>query len=189
MQNSMLTCFHLVTQAGDWGYFVSNLLVFFPIHSLTIHADYTQISQYVWRETRKSLAYKLPCVSAQEQPPHCRPSQCPLFPRLPPPSFSQPSMLLSHLLSYIPFNSYTEQESNGIKRALAFRKGGAGYHAIQSTKPQTLGYSLADSPVGLLAWIYEKLVLAVDGYEWEDDEGLSPSQLKLALLTSFFIKC
>ena len=38
--------------------------------------------------------------------------------------------------------------------------------------PQTLGYSLADSPVGLLAWIYEKLVTWTDEYPWDDDEGL-----------------
>jgi len=100
-------------------------------------------------------------------------------------------MLVSHLLSYLPFNSYSENESEGIRRALAFRKNGAGYHAIQATKPQTLGYSLADSPVGLLAWIYEKLALAVDGYEWDDDDGLSLSQLKLAPADSIpcFFKC
>lgn len=32
----------------------------------------------------------------------------------------------------------------------------SGYAAIQSTRPQTLGYALADSPVGQAAWIYEK---------------------------------
>ncbi len=31
-----------------------------------------------------------------------------------------------------------------------------GYSAIQSTRPQTLGYALADSPVGLAAWLVEK---------------------------------
>lgn len=48
---------------------------------------------------------------------------------------------------------------------------GQGYSAIQRTKPQTLGYALADSPVALLAWIYEKLVTWTDAYPWEDDEG------------------
>jgi hypothetical protein len=52
-----------------------------------------------------------------------------------------------------------------------FFKNGTGYYAEQSTKPQTLGYSLADSPVGLLAWIYEKLVAWTDSYPWTDDEG------------------
>ena len=51
------------------------------------------------------------------------------------------------------------------------RKKGMGYFKEQSTQPQTLGYSLADSPAGLLAWIYEKLVNWTDGYPWTDDEG------------------
>ena len=41
----------------------------------------------------------------------------------------------------------------------------------QSTQPQTLGYSLADSPAGLLAWVYEKLVSWTDSYPWSDDES------------------
>jgi len=31
-----------------------------------------------------------------------------------------------------------------------------GYSAVQSTRPQTLGYGLADSPAGLAAWLIEK---------------------------------
>ena len=30
----------------------------------------------------------------------------------------------------------------------------SGYHKLQSTRPQSIGFSLADSPVGLAAWIY-----------------------------------
>jgi len=37
-----------------------------------------------------------------------------------------------------------------------------GYGAIQSTRPQTLAYSLTDSPIGQLAWIVEKFK------EWTD---------------------
>ena len=40
-----------------------------------------------------------------------------------------------------------------------------GYQAIQSTKPQTLGYGLTDSPAGLAAWILEKW------RSWSDDFG------------------
>lgn len=43
-------------------------------------------------------------------------------------------------------------------------------HTVQGTRPQTLGYALADSPVALLAWIYEKLVDWTDAYPWTDDE-------------------
>jgi len=40
-----------------------------------------------------------------------------------------------------------------------------GYTAIQSTKPQTLGYALNDSPAGLAAWILEKW------WSWTDSGG------------------
>ncbi len=40
-----------------------------------------------------------------------------------------------------------------------------GYTAIQSTKPQTLGYALTDSPAGLAAWILEKW------RSWSDSGG------------------
>lgn len=40
-----------------------------------------------------------------------------------------------------------------------------GYSAIQSTKPQTLGYALNDSPAGLAAWILEKW------WGWTDSGG------------------
>ena len=41
----------------------------------------------------------------------------------------------------------------------------SGYSKQQSTRPQTLGYGLADSPVGQAAWIYEKF------YAWTDNNG------------------
>jgi pimeloyl-ACP methyl ester carboxylesterase len=40
-----------------------------------------------------------------------------------------------------------------------------GYSAIQSTRPQTLGYGLTDSPVGLAAWLVEKW------RSWSDSGG------------------
>jgi hypothetical protein len=45
-----------------------------------------------------------------------------------------------------------------------------GYNILQRTKPQTLGYGLASSPVFVLAWIYEKLHDWTDAYPWTDDE-------------------
>jgi pimeloyl-ACP methyl ester carboxylesterase len=47
-----------------------------------------------------------------------------------------------------------EQAYLAENRAWADRE--RGYSAIQSTKPQTLGYALNDSPAGLAAWILEK---------------------------------
>jgi epoxide hydrolase len=49
--------------------------------------------------------------------------------------------------------------------AYAMWKGGSGYAAIQSTRPQTLGYGLADSPAAQAAWVAEKF------WEWADHDG------------------
>jgi len=65
---------------------------------------------------------------------------------------------------------YTAREKEGLQRTKWFFDQGSGYRAQQSTKPQTLGYGLADSPVALLAWIYEKLHDWTDAYPWTDDE-------------------
>ena len=50
--------------------------------------------------------------------------------------------------------------SDAEKRAYAslnaFYTKGSGYYSIMGTRPQTLGYGLADSPVALAAWFYDK---------------------------------
>lgn len=51
------------------------------------------------------------------------------------------------------------------ERNAAFWQEEFGYKAIQSTKPQTLGYGLTDSPAGLAAWILEKW------RSWADSHG------------------
>ena len=52
---------------------------------------------------------------------------------------------------------------------------GFAYYQIHGTRPQTIGYSVTDSPAGLLAWIWEKLHDWSDfeHYKWEDDEILT----------------
>ncbi|KAI9839840.1 MAG: hypothetical protein M1819_000030 [Sarea resinae] len=86
-----------------------------------------------------------------------------------PPSFtSEPLQALKHAVT-----PYTEAEKAGLARSQWFVQEGSGYFLEQSTRPQTLGYSLTDSPVGLLAWIYEKLHDWTDSYPWTDDEVLT----------------
>ena len=50
----------------------------------------------------------------------------------------------------------TEAERERLKVRQAFQAEETGYQQIQGTKPQTLGFALNDSPVGLAAWIVEK---------------------------------
>ena len=47
-------------------------------------------------------------------------------------------------------------EQAGIDKMNAYNEDDSGYYKEQSTKPQTIGYALDDSPVGLAAWIVEK---------------------------------
>jgi pimeloyl-ACP methyl ester carboxylesterase len=49
----------------------------------------------------------------------------------------------------------SEQERVAHAKLDAFRTDGFGYFLEQSTRPQTIGYSLLDSPVGLAAWLLD----------------------------------
>ena len=50
----------------------------------------------------------------------------------------------------------TEAERAYVASVLRWRDSEGGYFSIQSTKPQTLGYGLTDSPAALAGWIAEK---------------------------------
>ncbi|KAG6902542.1 hypothetical protein C0995_015360 [Termitomyces sp. Mi166 len=95
------------------------------------------------------------------------------FPTSGPPTISRPLLWLRHAVSGLPLLAYNKNEKAGFERTAWYRQWSSGYYAEQTTRPQTIGYSLADSPVGLLAWIYEKLVEYTDNYKWDDDEILT----------------
>lgn len=59
----------------------------------------------------------------------------------------------------------TVAEQQGRARYREHRDRGNAYAAVQSTRPQTLGYGLADSPMGQAAWIIEKF------HAWTDHDG------------------
>ena len=58
-----------------------------------------------------------------------------------------------------------ERDKQALAGAAYYQQWGAGYSKQQSTRPQTLGYALVDSPIGQAAWIIEKF------YEWTDCQG------------------
>lgn len=92
------------------------------------------------------------------------------------PGASAPTVSSSGTLAYLrhTLTPYTTSEKAGFERTEWFMKQGFGYNVLQSTVPQTLGYSLSDSPLGLLAWMYEKMHNWTDAYEWEDNESMLP---------------
>lgn len=59
----------------------------------------------------------------------------------------------------------SEAEQRRLDEDANFARHGMGYFKIQATRPQTLGYALQDSAVGLCAWLTEKF------RSWTDCEG------------------
>jgi pimeloyl-ACP methyl ester carboxylesterase len=49
----------------------------------------------------------------------------------------------------------SEQERAALDAVATFRKTGFGYFLEQSTRPQTIGYALLDSPVALAGWMLD----------------------------------
>jgi pimeloyl-ACP methyl ester carboxylesterase len=64
-----------------------------------------------------------------------------------------------------PPGGYTAAEQPALAQLGKYAGDGSGYASIQATRPQTLGYGLADSPVGQAMWIYEKF------QAWSDNNG------------------
>ncbi|CAM3502293.1 epoxide hydrolase family protein [Isoptericola cucumis] len=63
----------------------------------------------------------------------------------------------------LPLDGLTDDERRWAAETRAFYEGPRGAYAKQqAARPQTIGYSLVDSPVGLLAWILDKFA------EWSD---------------------
>lgn len=58
-----------------------------------------------------------------------------------------------------------ERDLAGLAALKEFGRTETGYSAVQSTKPQSLAYGLADSPAGQLAWITEKY------WAWSNHDG------------------
>jgi pimeloyl-ACP methyl ester carboxylesterase len=62
-------------------------------------------------------------------------------------------------------NDLTDEERDALAAAKHYQDHGSGYSKQQSTRPQTLGYGLTDSPVAQMAWILEKF------WAWTDCNG------------------
>src|SRR5499426_4427122 len=65
----------------------------------------------------------------------------------------------------IPTTGLSAAEQRAVDAFRRFQTDGFGYFLQQSTRPQTVGYALADSPAGQAAWIYEKF------QAWTDNNG------------------
>ena len=67
----------------------------------------------------------------------------------------------------------TPAEKRAFERAAWFQGEQSGYFREQATRPQTIGYAVADSPAGQALWIYEKF------QAWTDNRGNAEDALSL----------
>jgi pimeloyl-ACP methyl ester carboxylesterase len=102
-----------------------------------------------------------------DYPDHCVGAHINMIFSGPPSFFRAPLSLL-----YLPIWAIMQGEGSKFKRMLWWQKEEMGYFEIQGTKPQTLSYALADSPIGMLAWIRDKVQHLVD-----DDFMLSEEEI------------
>lgn len=70
-----------------------------------------------------------------------------------------------------PGTDLSPAEQAMLDRMAFYQRWDSGYSTQQATRPQTLGYGLADSPAGQAAWIYEKF------YAWTDCDGAPENAL------------
>jgi len=62
-------------------------------------------------------------------------------------------------------NDLTEKEKSALAGMQHYNDWDSGYSKQQSTRPQTVGYGLTDSPAGQAAWVIEKF------WSWTDCDG------------------
>ncbi|KAK0747244.1 Alpha/Beta hydrolase protein [Apiosordaria backusii] len=75
--------------------------------------------------------------------------------------------------SSLPATVLATKRKRTLARTKWFYEQGFAYNHVQSHNPSTIGPALRDSPVALLAWIYEKLHNWTDSYSWTDGKLLT----------------
>ena len=65
---------------------------------------------------------------------------------------------------------YTPFEQRSIKQQHHFATKQFAYYMVQNETPRTLGVAMHDSPVGMLAWVMDKLYTWSDHYPWSARE-------------------
>jgi pimeloyl-ACP methyl ester carboxylesterase len=83
----------------------------------------------------------------------------------------------------LPINPQTEEEKKWLIKFDQDQTIQDGYRTQQATKPQTLSYAMMDSPVGIAAWIIEKM------HGWSDlkDENIETVYSKDTLIKNIMI--
>lgn len=98
-----------------------------------------------------------------------------------------PSPLWNPLeMAWLLLRRFSAGEKAKLQRMMWWHEKESGYYKIMGTKPTTISCALVDSPLGMLAWIREKLEPLVDGYEWTDEECITWAMVCVSLSLSIY---
>ncbi|AIG78928.1 microsomal epoxide hydrolase [Amycolatopsis japonica] len=86
----------------------------------------------------------------------------------------------------IDLDGLDEKDRERGERFNRFQSDGLGYLHLQATRPQTLAYSLNDSPTGQLAWIVEKFAEWTDPAKELPDDAVDRDHLLTAVSLYWF---
>ncbi|KAK5164204.1 uncharacterized protein LTR77_009898 [Saxophila tyrrhenica] len=139
-----------------------------PQYAETFHKLMLQLGYHEYVTQGGDWGFSVTRAIGTLYPKHCKASHINMALVGPPKWITNPVQALQHAVT-----PYTAQERAALARTEWFYRNSYGYNLLQSTKPQTIGFALADSPAALLAWVYEKLHDWTDSYAWSDDEILT----------------
>lgn len=85
-----------------------------------------------------------------------------------------PSALWNPLeIAWLLLRRFSQPEKVKLQRMMWWQEKECGYYKIMGTKPTTISCALTDSPLGMLAWIREKLEPLVDGHVWTEEQCIT----------------
>lgn len=146
-----------VVQGGDWGAFIVRTLgIKYPEAVMAVHTN--MVSTIYYGVSRKFYMERavVDCPNSGKDMTAYRRMQIMMGK---PPFDKEPD--------------YNAFEKASLERAAWFSNTQAAYLQLQSTKPRTLGFAMHDSPVGMLAWMMDKLNMWSDAYAWTPTEYIT----------------
>ncbi|EJD35289.1 alpha/beta-hydrolase [Auricularia subglabra TFB-10046 SS5] len=151
-------------QGGDWGSMIARSMVSSP--DIALHITIAHLNMYFAVPTSAKILQALQALT-------------PFFLKYIPGLTALTNIASNTLNSWL----FTPAEQRGISRALTYTRTGNGYFHLQATKPLTIGYALADSPIGLLAYIGDKF------YDWSDPTTLDTADLIETVALYYLTRC
>ncbi|KAH7324772.1 Alpha/Beta hydrolase protein [Stachybotrys elegans] len=137
-------------------------------HAEACHKLMLQLGYEKYATQGGDLGFMVTRAMSTQYPAHIIATHMNFFLTISPSPTTTPMLVLQYLLGW-----FSASEKNGLERSRDYRVNRAGYSTIQSTAPHTPGFALRDSPMALLAWVYEKLRDWTDSYPWTDEEVLT----------------